>query len=503
MLKSPSDVTGSEYRKKGDIYVKLRELLPNIDSSSPLRDTEVREVTSDTRQLKPGDLFVALRGGAFDGHKFAKEALASGACAVVCEYDLGLENQVITEDTRIAYASICAALMGNPHKSLTMIGVTGTNGKTTVTHIIKHILTHCGYKTGLIGTINNQIGDLTIPAKYTTPDPKTLFSTLRRMVDMGCTHAVMEVSSHGLSQNRVSGIQFEAGVFTNLTQDHLDYHGDMESYFAAKKLLFDISNRAVINYDDEYGIRLASELLEKAVTFSTRSDSATYTARNIKVKADGSSFAFVGEGIITRVKIPMPGEFSVSNAMAAIAACMAVGVPLQTAAEAAASCPGVSGRFELIYSGDFTVIRDYAHTPDGLLKAISAIKSFAAGRVVTLFGCAGDRDRTKRPIMAEAVAANTDFAILTSDNPRREDPQRIIDDALPGLLKHNVAHKVIVDRYEAIKWALDNARKNDILLLAGKGHEDYQVLDFGTIYFDEKEIVGFLLSRKNSSPEDK
>ena len=477
--------------------MKLSQLLLDVNTTSVVEDIEISGVTSDTRQLRFGDLFVALRGGAFDGHKFAEVAMKAGALAVVCEQDLGLAQQVIVPDTHIAYATICANLMDNPQRKLVMVGVTGTNGKTTTTHIIKHILTRCGHKTGLIGTNNIQIGDLTIPAKYTTPDPMTLFATLRRMVDLGCTHAVMEVSSHGLDQNRVSGIRFTVGGFTNLTQDHLDYHGDMGSYFAAKKKLFDASDRAVVNYDDPYGRQLIEELGDRAVSFSTRDDAATYTARGITVKASGSAFAFVGEGLIARVQIPMPGEFSVANAMTAISCCMVLGVPLEQAAEAAGNCPGVSGRCELLYAGeDFTVIRDYAHTPDGLEKILSAIRSFAPGRIVTLFGCAGNRDRTKRPMMAEAVAKHTDFAILTSDNPRHEDPQQIVDDALPGLLAQEAKYKVIIDRYEAIKWALDNLEKDDILLLAGKGHEDYQVLDFGTIYFDEKAIVEELLGRR-------
>ncbi len=477
--------------------MKLSDLLRDVKTSSPVEDIEIAGVSSDTRKLRAGDLFVALRGGAFDGHKFAAEALSIGAVAIVCEYDLGLPGQIIVEDSHIAYARICAALMGNPERRLTLVGVTGTNGKTTTTHIIKHILTECGHKTGLIGTNSIQIGDLVIPAKYTTPDPMTLFATLKRMADLGCSHAVMEVSSHGLDQNRVAGIRFAAGVFTNLTQDHLDYHGDMESYFEAKRKLFDQSDRAVVNYDDPYGRHLLGVLADRAVSFSTREDAATYTARSIQIKAGGSSFAFVGSGVIARVNIPMPGEFSVSNAMAAISTALELGIPLDKAAAAASSCPGVSGRCELLYSGsDFTVIRDYAHSPDGLEKILSAIRAFAPGRIVTLFGCAGNRDRTKRPIMAEAVARHTDFAILTSDNPRQEDPKQIIDDALPGLLKHNTPYKVIVDRYEAIRWALEHLEQGDILLLAGKGHEDYQVLDFGTIYFDEKVIVADLLARR-------
>ncbi len=347
---------------------------------------------------------------------------------------------------------------------------------------------------GLIGTIQNQIGAMSFPAKYTTPDPYILMTIFARMVEAGMDYAVMEVSSHGLEQHRVAGCRFAAGVFTNLTQDHLDYHGNMENYYQAKRRLFMQSDIAVINLDDEYGRRLTGETQAKVYTFSTSRDEADFTAKSLKSFADGSTFAFVGSGIIARPRIPMPGEFSVSNAMAAIACAYALGFPLEQIIEALADCGGVTGRCEVIKTPtDYTVIRDYAHSPDGLEKILTAIRTFAPGRIITLFGCAGNRDRGKRKLMSEVAARLSDFVILTSDNPRSEDPLQIIEDTKPGLLMHDTPYEIIPDRYEAIKWGLAHAGKDDILLLAGKGHEDYQVLNFGTIYFDEKVIVEKLL----------
>lgn len=359
---------------------------------------------------------------------------------------------------------------------------------------MKHILESCGCKVGLIGTIQNQIGDMAFPAKYTTPDPYVLMTIFSRMVDAGTEYVVMEASSHGLDQKRIAGCQFSAGIFTNLTQDHLDYHGSMENYYLAKRSLFEQSDAAIINIDDAYGRRLVEEVKTKTYTFSISDDAADYTAKSIKSFSTGSTFAFVGSGIISRVRIAMPGEFSVSNAMAAISCSLALGFGLEQVIDAISSCLGVTGRLEVIKTPtDYTVIRDYAHSPDGLEKALAAIKTFAPAKVITLFGCAGNRDRGKRKLMSEIASRLSDFVILTSDNPRNEDPLQIIEDAKPGLLEHNTPYEIIPDRYEAIKWGLNHAGAGDILLLAGKGHEDYQVLDFGTIYFDEKVIVEKLL----------
>jgi UDP-N-acetylmuramoyl-L-alanyl-D-glutamate--2,6-diaminopimelate ligase len=476
----------------------LSRLLEGIKCAALAKDCEITAITCDSRQVTAGCLFVAVKGVQIDRHDYAAEALEKGAAAVVTERVLGLASEIVVPDTREAYSLISANWFGNPARELKLIGVTGTNGKTTVTYIVKQIMESAGKKVGLIGTIQSEIGGITLPAKHTTPDPRELHALLRRMADAGCEYAVMEVSSHALDQQRVAGLRFQCAAFTNLTQDHLDYHGDMERYFAAKKLLFEQSGLAVLNLDDKYGRRLMSEAASPAkLSFSCERDEADYTARNISFSASGSRFAMLSEGEISRVTIPMPGLFSVSNALAAAVLCMAAGIPREQVVAGLGECRGVPGRLEVLDTDTpYTVIRDYAHSPDGLEKLLTTVREFAAARVVVLFGCAGNRDRTKRPLMGEIVSRLSDYCILTSDNPRDEDPMRIINDCLPGVRKHRTPCKVIPDRYDAIKFALSAAKENDILILAGKGHEDYQVLDYGTIFFDEKVIVQKLLAKK-------
>ncbi|MDR2933351.1 MAG: UDP-N-acetylmuramoyl-L-alanyl-D-glutamate--2,6-diaminopimelate ligase [Oscillospiraceae bacterium] len=474
----------------------LYRLLDNVPFETKEKDGEIKAITCDSRQVERGSVFFCIKGVKMDGHDHALSALESGAAAVVVQRDLGIDKQVIVTDTRFAWGIACANYFGNPSKKLKLLGVTGTNGKTSITYIMKHILEQAGKKVGLIGTIQNEIGDMVVPAKHTTPDPYQLHAMFERMHGAGCEYVVMEVSSHALEQQRVAGCHFAAAAFTNLTQDHLDYHGDMEHYYAAKKKLFSMCDVAVVNYDDTYGQRLLEELDCPKLTFSCQHDEADYTAKNIKFTAQQSSFVLLHGSDLTRVQFAMPGLFSVSNALAAAVACIAAGLDYDDVIEGLLNCRGVPGRMEILETGTpYTVIRDYAHSPDGLEKMLTAVRAFAPARVVVLFGCAGNRDRTKRPKMAEAAARLADFCILTSDNPRDEDPMRIIEDAMPGLKKHKVAHKVIADRYAAIKWALENSRDDDVLVLAGKGHEDYQVLDYGTIFFDEKVIVSELLDK--------
>jgi len=475
----------------------LSELLKGIEYKAEKEfDAEISEITSDSRAVSAGCVFVCIKGLRFDGHNAAAEAVAKGAAAVVVEHDVGVENQIVVENTRSAYAIMCGNYYQRPCDRLKLIGVTGTNGKTTITILIKNLLEHAGKRVGLIGTIQNEIDDMTLPAKYTTPDPLELHMLFRKMADAGCEYAVMEVSSHALDQHRLDGCRFECGVFTNLTQDHLDYHITMENYYQAKRKLFDMTERAVINLDDEYAVRLTQEVSCPVKTFSINRTEADYTAHNVRFDMRGSSFDLAGYGEIGRVKFRMPGEFAVSDALAAGVCALSLGVDFETMLEGLRHSPGVPGRAEILDTDtDYTVIRDYAHSADSLEKILTTVKSFAEGRVVVLFGCAGNRDRTKRPKMAKAASGLADLVILTSDNPRDEDEMQIINDALPGL-DPKKPKKIIPNRYEAIKWALKNMKKNDILVLAGKGHEDYQVLDYGTIFFDESEIVKELLKKE-------
>ena len=479
--------------------MKLSQLFEKVDIKGFVPDVEVVSLCSDTRQITAGSVFFCLKGSARDGHDFAAQALERGAAAVVVERDMGLgEKQLITDDSHRSYALCCANFFGNPQRSLKMIGVTGTNGKTTVTHLIRDILLEAGYSVGLIGTIATDINGERFPAKYTTPDPFTFYSVLDQMVKAGCEYAVMEVSSHGLDQKRVAGCEFEVGVFTNLTQDHLDYHGTMENYFEAKKRLFPLCRSAVINCDDEYGRSLIKDSgCDNVKSFSIKFDEADYTAHEISMKASGTSFIFVGDNLISRVKFPVPGEFSASNAMAAISACLALGMELGDITSKLEKSRGVPGRFEVLDTDTpFTVIRDYAHTPDAIEKILAAIRAITDKKVTILFGCAGNRDRKKRRFMTEAAAKGADFIVLTSDNPRGEDVMQIIEDAMPGLPNNKKRYIIIPDRYQAIKWALENCGEGEVLLLAGKGHEDYQVLSHGTIHFDEREVVAELLSKR-------
>ena len=470
--------------------MKLYDLLHAIEYEGKPENATVAHVTEDSRKVVPGSVFCCVAGKGFDGHDYAAQALEHGAVCVVVQRSLGLPCEIVVKNTRAAYARLCAAYHGHSHAKLTLVGVTGTNGKTTTACLLKQMFDLMGYQTGLIGTLKNMVGETEYPAVLTTPDPWELHGLFAEMVATGCTHCFMEVSSQALDQKRVEGITFQVGVFSNLTQDHLDYHLTMENYYQAKKKLFSMCDTAVINIDDLYGRRLKDEVECKALTFACESSNADYSAHNIKFSERGSSFAFLAGNSLERVNFAQPGLFSVSNALAAGVLCIAAGIELPQVIDGLNRSKGVTGRFEILPTNtDYTVIRDYAHSPDSLEKVLSAIRSFATGRVVTLFGCAGNRDRTKRPMMAEAAAKFSDYCIITSDNPRDEDPEQIIKDALPGIKQHKTPYKAIIDRYEAIGWALKNSQPGDILVLAGKGHEDYQVLDYGTIYFNEREIV--------------
>ena len=371
-----------------------------------------------------------------------------------------------------------------------MLGVTGTNGKTTTTYLIKHILEQAGHTVGLIGTNQNLIGSEAIETERTTPESYELQALFARMRDAGCTHVIMEVSSHSLVLDRVHGIRFAVGAFTNLTQDHLDFHKTMEEYRRAKARLFAVSDRGVINLDDPAADAMLADALCPCLTFSCEKDAADLTARNIGLHADGVSFLANTRGELARVRLAIPGHFSVENALAALGIALQLDMPLADAAKALATATGVKGRVEVVPTDtDYTVLIDYAHSPDGVENVLRAVRGFAKGRVVALFGCGGDRDRTKRPKMGAIAAALSDFCIVTSDNPRTEEPQAIIDDILEGMKDTKTPTRVIVDRPEAIRWALAHARKEDIIVLMGKGHETYQEVNHVKHHMDEREIV--------------
>ena len=479
--------------------MKLYELMKDI-ARVDIPDREISGVTSDTRsEIKPGTVFVCIKGNTFDGHDAAKDMLAKGCCAVVCERDMGLEDQIIVENTRTLYPMMCAAWFGNPQNKIKLIGVTGTNGKTTITTMIKKVLTSMGCKVGLIGTCQNEIGDRIYPTTRTTPEPYDLYELFSKMVDAGCDYAVMEVSSQGLEQKRVAACRYKVGVFTNLTQDHLDVHGTMENYYQAKKLLFDISDTAVINIDDKYGARYAKEIPCPYRTYSVEG-SADFMAEDVMLGTSGVKYVFDDRKVKKNVCFNMPGLFNVSNSLAVIACMEVLGFEPCKTIKAFENIEGVRGRAEIVPTGrDFTVICDYAHTPDALVNVLSAIREGAKGKVKCLFGCGGNRDRTKRAPMAAAAADHADFLIVTSDNPRNEDPDEIIGDVLEGLKGKDTPYIRITDRREAIHWAVKNAEKDDIIVLAGKGHEDYQILADGVkIHFDEREVVAEALKELDS-----
>ena len=466
---------------------KLIEGLADIN----IPDREISSVTDNTKKVRKDCIFVCVKGGSFDGHDAAAEMLEKGAAVIVAERDLGLGNkQIITDNSRKFYGELCAAWFDHPEKKLKIIGVTGTNGKTTISNVIKNIFMKNGIKTGLIGTICNEIGDETVHTYNTTPMAFDYMCLLDKMVKAGCKYAVMEVSSFGLVQHRIGPTHFDMGIFTNLTQDHLDYHKTMENYYKAKKMMFDECDYALINTDDEYGRRIFSEISCKKERYGISSE-ADYYADAIKIKSDGTSFWYCYNGKSQLVNMKMTGMFNVSNVTAAISVCLKAGLPIEDILKAVSEYNGVKGRCEIIPTGrDFTVICDYAHTPDAVENILKSVREHTEGRLICLFGCGGNRDAKKRPLMAKAAAKFADRLIITSDNPRDEIPEAIIDDILAGLKDSEIPFDVVVDRTKAIHHSLKIAEKGDIIVLAGKGHEDYQVLPGNEhIHFDEREIV--------------
>jgi len=474
--------------------MRLGELLEKteiIEAAADM-DIEVHGICFDTRTLRAGELFVAVRGYECDGHGFIRQAVAGGAACVICEEVPCVPTPyILVKDSRKALATVSAAWFGYPASKLRLIGVTGTNGKTTVTHLIKQVIEKClGAKVGLIGTNGNLIGEKGLHSERTTPESYEIQALLADMVREGCEYAVMEVSSHALFLSRVYGIEFEIGVFTNLTPEHLDFHESMEEYAQVKSLLFSNCLKSAINIDDEYAPVIANAAKGPVFTFAVDNGAADLVGKSVKLLSDKVDFCALMIGSLERVELNIPGRFSVYNALAAISAATLLGIGAEAVSSALYSCEGVKGRAEVVKTGrDFTVLIDYAHTPDALENIIKAARGFASGRVVTLFGCGGDRDKKKRPLMGSIAARYSDYAIVTSDNPRTEEPGAIIEEILSGMKETKTPYAVIENRREAIFQALASLAPGDVLILAGKGHETYQVLGREKIHFDEREIV--------------
>ncbi len=471
--------------------MEYQQLLHGVEYTGKLPKGQASTVAQDSRKVTYGAVFVCIKGKKTDGHDYVSTAIKAGAGLIVTERMLpGVENQVVVKDARSAYAVICQNYFDNPAKKLTLIGISGTNGKTTVSGMLKQTLENAGVKCGLIGTNGNEIADVFIPAKFTTPEAFDMAALLDRMVKAGCTHAVMEASSQALDQGRLSGLRFALGVFTNLSQDHLDYHGTMEEYYKAKKILFSQSDRGVFNTDDEAGQKLLKEsVCTTNYSYSVARQNADFTAEDIAYSASGVDFEFCNKENKAKAHFAIPGKYSVSNALAVLGAAVILGLSDAVAVDALKKVKGVAGRSEVLHSTDFTVIRDFAHTADGLEKFCGAMKPYANGKLAVLFGCAGDRDPKKRFDMGAAVAKWADEIFITADNPRSEPIQSTMKDAIKAIESSKKVYYVEEDRKKAILIALDSLNKGDMLLLCGKGHEDYQAMNGYTVYFNEKELV--------------
>ena len=474
--------------------MKLRDLLAGVPVTGGLPDPELEcsSLSYDSRTLSPGALFVALPGEKTDGHRHIAEAMERGASAVLCQTPPEEPGPWIqTPDTRLALALASANWFGRPGEGMTLIAVTGTNGKTTTTSLIKEVLEEVLHtRVGLIGTNRNMIARRELPAERTTPESYELQRLLRQMADAGCTHVVMEVSSHALVQRRTAGLTFETAVFTNLSRDHLDYHRTMEEYREAKGILFTQCRRAVLNLDDSAG-RWYRERVECPIfTYSENRAEADLSARNIRLFPGHVEFDALATGGLHRIHLPIPGGFSIYNALAALSVGLCLGLKPEDMAVVLRCVRGVKGRVEVVpVPRAFTVVIDYAHSSNALENILLTARDFTAGRLICVFGCGGDRDKTKRPIMGAVARELADLVVVTSDNPRSEDPDAIIADILSGMEAGDAPVHVEPDRRKAIGWALERAKPGDVILLAGKGHETYQEVDGQRYPMDEREIV--------------
>ena len=486
--------------------MKLEKVIDGIQlrAVSGSLDVEIEGVYYDSRKVKPGGLFCALKGVGSDGNEYVAAAIENGAVAVVSEEKFKANHSTVwleVENARSAMGMAAANLEGNPSLDFPVVGITGTNGKTTTTFLVHHLFVSILRRAGLIGTIHYSTGDEVVDSPHTTPESPDLQRLLAEMRDADCRAAVMEVSSHGLAQSRVKGVSFDVGVFTNLSQDHLDYHRTMEDYFAAKRILFEQMDRdsnkpgvAVINVDDTFGERLNKTRFEKIekVSFG-HSVQADFRIGENRSDFNGSRFQLFHKERQFLVRTPLIGSFNVYNAVAAIAAAHSVGLNLREVIASIADAPQIPGRLESVAGRqiNYRVFVDYAHTPDALINVLTTLRELEPNRIITVFGCGGDRDVTKRAPMAAAAEEGSDFCILTSDNPRTEDPERILEDAKEGFRRDE--YEVIEDRKMAIKRAISLAGEKDIVLIAGKGHETYQEIDGVRHEFDDRRVArGFI-----------
>ena len=485
--------------------MKLKNLLEQLEILSMTADpeTEIRGISYDSRKTEEGDLFVAIRGFETDGHRFIPNAIEKKAAVILCETPPEREVPFVqVRDSRRALALCGSAFYGHPATEMRMIGITGTSGKTSVSTLLKLVLEEAGgAKVGLIGTTGIWIGQEAIPSEYTTPESLELHRLFRRMADEHCSHVVMEVSSHALELSRVAGIEFDTAVYMNLSQDHLDFHGTMENYAAAKKKIFSQCRTAWVNADDPWTPFMTDGAACPVYRFGTGND-ASLRAERIRLFPNRICFeAVMGEERV-ETALHIPGSFSVSNALAVLGAAHSEGISLQESANALSTAHGVKGRLESVPTdGNYHILIDYSHKPDALEKVLRSLRDATPGRLICLFGCGGDRDRLKRPLMGKIAAELADLVILTSDNPRTEDPERIIDEIEPGLAGTATPWIRICDRVEAIHRAIDLAEEGDVILLAGKGHEDYQIVGHTKHHMDEREIVAeYLREREGQRP---
>lgn len=461
-------------------------------------ETEIKDLKYDSRKVRKGDLFFCISGFAEDGHKYAPDAAKKGAAAiVVTEYQEKLDiPQVVVKNDRETMALTACRFFDFPARRMKMIGVTGTNGKTTTTYMIKAIAEQAGLKAGLIGTIRNIIGDKVIHTERTTPESIDLQRLLKEMADEGCEVLAMEVSSHSLVLKRVYGIDFDIGIFTNLTQDHLDFHETWNNYIQAKSMLFEQSEISVINIDDDSAANMMGAAKREVVKYSVLQP-IQYAAKDLEITHEKTKFSVEIDGRDLHIEVPIPGYFTVYNAMAAVVTANAAGIDSYCIEQGLKNMKPVAGRFEPLdtHGHDFSIILDYAHTPDSLKNALDTAKSFAPARVVTIFGCGGNRDSSKRAIMGKIAGERSDFTIITSDNPRFEEPAAIMAQIEEGMRQTDGKYICIENRKEAIEHAVRNAKKDDVILLAGKGHEDYQEIKGVKHDFDEKVIVEEIMNR--------